>query len=335
MAALHFLGDAQAARDAWDAATGAPFWKDASARQREIFDTLGNPDAGLPAGHDLWFSSPWFNAMVATSRDSRAGQAGAARRWDAHIDECDAHTDYLLRAAELGDEAVRHLALSVLKRRAQHTDVSALAALRRLLTRPRGTDQVRDDLLRWLTDQNLVGQDEPVEAWLQGRLIKVQSRGVHITTEPPASPFAPPGTALQGRVHAAISRRALDEALELAQQLLQMHPEEPVALVNVATIQEGRGHPIAECIGYYRQAHALAPDHLFARFGLARCLALQGQLDEARALLNGYLDRSHWHVSDYNCFLLARHALALASGRHESARDLKATMDDLQHRFPA
>jgi hypothetical protein len=138
--ALHFLGDAQAARQAWDAASGAAYWADARAKRRETFDALRSPDAGLAESYHLWFAREWIKAIQAISRSAQTQEPGVVQRWDAQMDACDAHTDYLLRATELGDEAVGYLAVSVLKRRAWQSDTAALAALRCVLKQPRGSN---------------------------------------------------------------------------------------------------------------------------------------------------------------------------------------------------
>ncbi len=70
----------------------------------------------------------------------------------------------------------------------------------------------------------------------------------------------------------------------------------------------------------------MAPDYLFARCGLARCLAQEGNLSEARALLDGLIEIEEWHRSAYRSLLLTQRALALASGKHEAARNLQASM---------
>ena len=99
----------------------------------------------------------------------------------------------------------------------------------------------------------------------------------------------------------------------------------------MAAIKEALGQPAAEITELYRQAHALAPDYLFARCGLARCLASEGNVDAAHALLDGLLEREDWHFSEYRSFLLAQRALALASEEHETVRTLDASLRDLEH----
>ena len=331
VAALRFLDDAQAARRAWDDTADAPYWNQATDEQRAMFDALTDPSADPTADNALWFPTHWTHAMFALAREpQRSGDERMEQRLNARFDACDAHADYLGRAAELGETATRLFALAILKRRAQRADGAAITCLQTLLSRPCGPDSVRMDLLNWLAEHGLRNRDEPADVWLTGKLRSIRSFGLRLSGEPRPSPFSPQGTALNERVHKAISRSALGEALALAQQLHQMHPEQPSALTNLAAIKEALGQPAAEITELYRQAHALAPDYLFARCGLARCLASEGKVEEAHALLDGLLEREDWHFSEYRSFLLAQRALALASEEHETVRTLDASLRDLE-----
>ena len=73
----------------------------------------------------------------------------------------------------------------------------------------------------------------------------------------------------------------------------------------------------------------MAPDYLFARCGPARCLAGDGQVEEAHKLLDGILEREEFHRSEYRSYLTAQHALALACGEHDAVRTLRASLVDL------
>jgi tetratricopeptide (TPR) repeat protein len=333
VAALRFLGDEEGVRQAWDDTTDAPYWGGAP-DQRELFEALREHPDELPGNNALWFPAVWMRAISGLSRESkRGGEQHAQARWEAQLDACDAHVDYLRRAAELGDATVRLLALAVLKRRAQLGGGAALVALQALLKRPCGPNSVRMDLLNWLAEQGFHDRKEPVDIWLSGSLRTIRSHSQNITNETRPSPFPAQGTALNERVHKAIASGKLNEALALAQQLRQMHPEQPSALINLAAVKEGLGHPAAQITDLYRQALALAPDYLFARCGLSRYLAGEGKVEEARALLDGLVEREEWHRSEYRTFLLSQRALALATGEHEAARALAESVRELEQDF--
>jgi len=332
--ALRFLGDTQAARQAVDDTQDAPYWGQATREQREMFEALGESPEQLPGDHATWFPWPWVLAMTALARESRRGTNAAVQaRWDARMDACDAHAGYLERAAELGDAAMRLLALGVLKQRATGADATAIASLRRLLTRPCGPDSVRMDLLDWLAEQGLQPRGEPVDILATGRVRTTRSYGLHIHDKPRASLFPPQGQALERRIHQALHRGALREALELAQQLRDKYPGQPAALNDLAVIRQAMGAPFDEVAALYRQALSLAPDSLFARCGLARCLAELGQVDEARALLEGVLERSDWHHSEYRSLLLAQRALAQASHDQDAVNVADQALRELTQSF--
>ena len=327
ISALRFLGEDKAALLAWQNCEKAPYWKGASNDLRAIFADLKQAGVELPGGSGMWFSGPWIRALTVIAGKSED-------QWEQHgdtlLETCDAHVDYLTRAVCLGDAAARLLAMSVLKLRAQRSDTAALAGLHALLAHPNGPDSARMDLLNWLCDQGLRNRKEAAEVWLKGRVHPILSYGMRITDTPRASPFPSMGTAMNERVHQLIGQGKLVQALDLARQLQQLYPAEPSALTNLAAIKEALRHAAVDVIDLYRQAYALAPDYLFARCGLARCLANQGSIEEAHALLEGILDREEFHRSEYRSFLMAQRALALASGDKEAARNLGESLADLE-----
>lgn len=336
IAALRFLGEAEAARQAVEDTQDAPYWSQATRELREMFEDLAESPEQLPADDAAWFPRPWRQALAAFARAFRHGPEEAVQAgWEARLGECDAHADYLERAAELGDEATRLLALAVLKQRAKAADAASIAGLRRLLTRPCGPDSVRMDLLDWLAEHGLQPRGEPVDLLAGGRVRTTRSYGLHIHDQPSPSPFPPQGQALQQRMQQALRRGALREALDLGQQLRDKYPGQPAALNDLAVIRQALGDPLDEVAALYRQARDLAPDYVFARCGLARCLAELGQVDEARALLEGVLERSDWHHSEYRSLLLAQRALARASHDEDASSVIDQNLKELMQRFAA
>ena len=330
ISALRFLGDDKAALLAWENCQKAPYWQRSSEDLRTIFSDLRETGVELPGGSGMWFPGPWIRAMTAIANKSKEKWE---EQWDTVLSTCDAHVDYLIRAVDFGDAATRLLGLSVLKHRATRSEGAALASVNALLTHANGPDSARMDLLNWLIEQGLRSRIEPAEVWLSGELRTINSKGFRITDESQASPYPPEGTALNERVLEAIGRHDLQQALSLAQQQRQMYPDQPMALVNLAGIKEGLKYPKAEVTDLYRQAYLMAPDYLFARCGLARCLAGEGMTQEAHKLLDDILEREEFHRSEYRSFLLAQRALALAGGEHETVRSLSASLAELDKAF--
>ncbi|OGB39017.1 MAG: hypothetical protein A2461_00225 [Burkholderiales bacterium RIFOXYC2_FULL_59_8] len=328
--ALRFLGDDNAALVAWNNAKNAPYWDQSNPDQRALFTTSKDVLAELPGGSGMWFPLPWVNAVADLWGQSKGGaEAAWQQRWDTLVGRCDAHADYLVRAADLGDDPVKFLALSVLKVRAQQSDTAALASLNTLLTLRHGADTDRMELLEWLITHKFRNRSEPAQVWQAGQLRPVQTYNLRITNTPYPSPYPPKSAAINERMLKAVQKGQWSQALQLAEHLLQMHPEEPAALSNLAAIKEGLKHDSTEVASLYRQAHALAPDYLFARCGLARCLMLEGDMEQARRLMTNLLDREEFHRSEYRSILLTQQSLAIASGDLATQKQVEKALADL------
>ncbi len=334
IAALRFLGDLDAARAAWEEVQDEPYWDDAALEQTDLFDDLGEGDVDVLGEQSLWFPRPWERALGELASGSNAAtEAAIEPLWEAQLNRCDAHADYLKRACELGDEAVRFLALAVLKRRAKRSDMAAREAVTGLLASLRGPDLERMNLLSWLNEVGLRDAAAPAQVLSAGKVREIRFVGMHITAEPRPSPFSAEGTKLAARMHQAVARREFDKGHALALQLRDMHPDEPSALTNLANIGMALGHPVEESLRLLRESLALDPHYLFARCTLARHLAGEGQIEEARALIESLVEREHWHYSEYRSYMLAQRAMALAQGEHEAVHAMQETLADLELRF--
>lgn len=329
--ALRFLGEEKAALQAWEAANSSFSWRDYSNDSRTMFNNLRTSSSALPGSSRTWFPGPWLKAATDLGRShSGISDTRWEQQWQALLDTCDAHGDYLMCAVDFGDDASRMLALSVLKQRARRHDRVAVSSLTALLTHPSGPDSARMELLNWLIEEGLRDRKEPADVWLGGELRPIRSHGFRISDKQHPSPFPPQGVALNERIHAAIGAHNLPLALDLAQQLHQLYPDQPLTLTNLAAIMEGLGRPLAEVADLFRRAFALAPDDLFARCGLARCFAKEGDIDQARTLLDGILEREEFHRSEYRSFLMAQRAIAVATGDHQSVLAVDQSLVDIE-----
>jgi hypothetical protein len=322
---------------AWTDVQDQAYWKLAAPEQIKLFEAqreAGEQAVDLPGERMLWFPQTWMNALTRSSHASRTStEAVAQALWDGQLDTCDAHPDYLLRAGQQGDAAVRLMAQAVLKRRAKQGGAAALAVLTTWLTSMGGPDDDRMGLLQWLKDEGLIGPTEAVPVRIAGTVQPMRTTSMTITTEPRPVPYSPAGTALAERMFEAIDRKAWPEAHELAQQLHEMHPEHVASFTNLASIKQALGEPVEVVRQLYEQAQAMAPDNTYARCGLASCLAGEGRIEEARDLLSGLQERETWHYNEYRSFLLTQIALAKATADLQAVLKLSRMVDDLQQRF--
>lgn len=333
--ALQVLGDEQAMRQAHAEESGAAYWQRATDQQLDLFDLLIDPrvdEEGL--GEDAtWFPRRWRTQLAAAARSLRRGDAGGAARFDAQLDACDAHADYLLRAVQWGPVTVRRMAREVLLRRAGQGDAPALAALLGSLKCARGADHERNALMASLTERGLCDAARPVEVFLRGELRQVKPIGLHIHAEPSPSPFSPQAQPLVDRMHAAIGRDDMEQALRVAEKVRALQPGLAAAWANLAAVQEGTATPPEQIAENFRRAHELAPEYLFAICGLSRALAMQGRLDEADELLQRLSGRADWHYSEYRSFLMSQRVLAEARGQHDVVAETEAALGQLMRQF--
>ena len=331
MQALRFLGDEEAVATVSNRTRQADFWNRASLAVRSEFNQLCFTEAEWGGRTVALFPLRWLNAHHDLVKQRANFSEQEIEQRGATIDAaCDAHPDYLVRAMQMGNELSTIVAATVLIRRAKTSDAAALGALTGLLASGHGPDSVRKDVLRWMTEEGLAGQDVPVDIWLNGGLQTVRSHGMEISGEPLPSPFPPDGEELYDRMLAAMRRKDWSHALDIGMQLHRMYPHVPSPLSNMAAIKEAQGQPLAEIMALYSQAHTLNPDYLFARCGLARCLAAEGKVDEAREMLANLMQRTKFHVSEARTFLRTQRAMAEAAGDGETARNLDQAIARLE-----
>lgn len=331
MLALRFLGDEEAVATVSNRTRQADFWSRAPLALRSEFNQLCSAEAEWGGRTVALFPLRWLNAHHDLLKQRANFSEQEIEQRGATIDAaCDAHPDYLVRAMQMGNELSTIVAATVLIRRAKTADAAALRALTGMLASGHGPDSVRKDVLRWMTEEGLAGQDVPVDIWLNGGLQTVRSHGMEISGEPLPSPFPPDGEELYDRMLAAMRRKDWSHALDIGMQLHRMYPHVPSPLSNMAAIKEAQGQPLAEIMALYRQAHALNPDYLFARCGLARCLAAEGKVDEAREMLVSLMQRKKFHVSEARTFLRTQRAMAEAAGDGETARNLDQAIARLE-----
>lgn len=134
--------------------------------------------------------------------------------------------------------------------------------------------------------------------------------------------------ALAERMGAAGRRGDLAEARRLGQQLLELHPEHPMALSNLASILQALGEPHDEVMRLFREALARDPDYLFARCGLAHGLVQEDRLEEARQLLDGLVERGELHISEFRTLSVAQ-----AAGDLDTVRAVDQVLRDLERQL--
>lgn len=275
-----------------------------------------------------WFPQSWISEFQS---------AKGAHAKDAILDDqrrrCDAHADYLAAAAELGGEAVRFYALSVLKSRTMDGDGAALDTLRSLLIRPCGPDKVRLDLDLWLQESGLVEAGRPQQLLLRGEVRELALRPMRLHAEHTDIGLPSVSQARLEHVHRLLAQTDLHGALRIAEELATAHPECPTLIGNIASIKAALDHDLDEIEALFQRAAELDPAYLFAQAGLARIAARKGDAQRARELLNPLQGREEYHFSEWRAILLAEREIALAQQDKESMLRVGEALDMLAEQF--
>jgi Flp pilus assembly protein TadD len=127
----------------------------------------------------------------------------------------------------------------------------------------------------------------------------------------------------------ALQRGNATEAERLFKRALEVAPNEPDILNNLGAAYASQGR--------YDEAEALLhkiyrehPDYFFGIVGMANLHTLQGDTEQAKALLQPLLSRKRLHFSEFATLCKAHIQLYLAEGRPESAQswlDMWANID--------
>lgn len=277
-----------------------------------------------------WFTTAWFDRLKTLSK--RAGKEVEAQ-YDAHLQACDAHADYLAVVAELGGEAGRFLAISMLKLRAKAGDAEARQRLIDLLATPCGPDSVRSTLHGDLVEAGLLPIGEVVTMLLQGQVREVRHLSMKIHTEPRPLDLPAESLARIEQVSALMAQMKYPACVDILVDLIAGHPDEPLLYSNLAGIKEAMGHPESAVKALLEQSLVIDPDYLFAKSSLARIVARRGDLEQAKAMIQPLLGRDSYHYSEWRSILLTQREMATQLGESAVVHGLNKQLAALQQQF--
>lgn len=246
------------------------------------------------------------------------------------VESLGVHNDYLARMAELAGHVGRGMAMILLKHRANQGDQGAVEALKGLLARPCGPDEVRSQLMAWLSEEDLIVRGAPIKVWLNGELKDISPRSFRVNYDAMTEEDLPEADAVAyeraiGRVH----ERKLDEAASELEPILERHPNHPRLLANLALVRLGAGRPTTDFEPLAARALEIAPDYSFARVAMAHVLIGQDRLDEAGAMIAPIFEQEALHVTEWRAVLGVQIGLARARKDIPALFDLMASLRDL------
>lgn len=275
-----------------------------------------------------WFPVSWFQRLINLRHAAKSEVETKIKQLFA---TCDAHADYLGLAVELGGKNAGATALAILQQRTKGGDRAAKEQLFSLLTRPCGPDSHRTRLLNWLSEEKLIVSGSSLPMLARGEVTDVKPMSFRLTPEPTRdNPYPSDVQQLYDQMLDCLHGRQLDKAHALAREICLKQPKVPMSHGNLALVKEALGHPAEEVEEIFRKALELDGDYTFARAGLTRVLARRGELEAAKAMIDGVLCREEYHFSEWRTILLAQRELALAQGDDAAVRTVNQSLRDLE-----
>ena len=194
----------------------------------------------------------------------------------------------------------------------------ALDALADFALSPFGPDELRQEAAYALVDAGRLPRGQMVKMWVEGEQHDLLLFGYSISPEPVGQLPRQAQRLLEGAISALYERR-LDEAEQQLQEALEILPDHPSLLHNLAAVYDLRGDS-KRSRELVERAIEIDPDYTIGRCQMARFAVERGELEEAERWLEPVMNQEHLHVSEFVALCEARIDLALAYGQPEAAQ---------------
>lgn len=295
------LGNENQARNYWKQALDiSPGFDSAQANLNDLNKPVGERHAPWAFDAGNWLMRPVIDELIrtlkpATKRGDDAMTQSARNFLDRHPEM----VGLVPILFDRGDAAAREFALN-LAELAKTPEL--LAALRDFALSQRGPDEMRWKAARAANEAGLIAQ--PVHMWMQGEWRDLLLLDYEMHDEP--SFQHPPRVAkLLDESLEAMHDDDVDRAERLVRQGLELEPDAPDFLNNLAAVYERRGQ-LNEAETLLRQIIAKNPDYSFPHINLARFAIVRGDLSEAESHLKPLLTRKRFNIGEFGFFCNAQ-----------------------------
>ncbi|MEW5870594.1 MAG: tetratricopeptide repeat protein [Chloroflexota bacterium] len=180
-----------------------------------------------------------------------------------------------------------------------------------------GPDKFRMEAAQLASDAGLLPSGM-TRMWMQGKWIDVLLMGFEIHGEPEHT-HSRPVTKLAEEAVSALHESDSKRAEELLEKALELEPESPDLLNNLAAAYEIQGRK-QESQALAEQIHQRFPDYFFGKISKAQMLTRDGETEQARQLLMPLLERKRLHFTEFDGLCAAFIELYLAEKDREAAR---------------
>lgn len=190
-------------------------------------------------------------------------------------------------------------------------------ALRDFALSKRGPDEMRLEAARTAVEAGLLPAGK-IRLWVEGEWRELIMLGFEITDEPRGE-YDAEVTDLMVEAVEALHEHDGQRAEAFLQQALEKKPGDPSLSNNLALAYELQGRS-EEAYALVRQIHEEHPDYFFARTGLARHYLREGNVKEAREIVEPLLLRKDIHISEFVALCQIQIEICLADNQIEGAR---------------
>lgn len=181
-----------------------------------------------------------------------------------------------------------------------------------------GPDKLRHEVAHFLTDTGRLPRGQTVLMWVEGEQRELLLLDYTISSEP-TMPLPRRVQRLMEQARSALYTLQLDEAERLLREALEILPDHPSLLQNLAGVY-GLRNDRKQAEALVQRAVEVNPDYIIGRCQMASFAAEKGDLDEAECWLEPIRQQESFHVSEFAAFCQAHIDLELARGRQDAAR---------------
>jgi tetratricopeptide (TPR) repeat protein len=307
-------GREAAARRLWRRALKlSPGMQEARENLDDLSKPVGERHAPWPYLFSNWVTREVLGQLSRQVEGKKNDQAltNAIRRFLQKHPEIAALVPSLL---DRGDPQARQFALMTARTAATP---ELLAALHDFALGQRGPDAQRHEAAQAADEADLF-PERRARMWLGGEWQDIMFMGFEITDEP-LQQYGPKIMPLLRQANDALHAGQGARAERLLQQALELEPDSPALLNNLALSYNLQGRE-DDALALTREIHERYPDYLFARIALARLAMREGDLDSADEMIKPLLARRRLHFTEANALFAVQIDLHLAHRNPDAAR---------------
>jgi tetratricopeptide (TPR) repeat protein len=198
-----------------------------------------------------------------------------------------------------------------------HPDL--LAALEGFVHGQRGRDEQRMNAGQILSEAGLLPSG-PTRMWMRGEWQELLMLNFEITPEPEESDLSPEVLRLSDKAYHALKSGEPEKAQQLLEQAIAQEPDSPTLLNNLAKALEMQGDK-EKMQAILLDMHQRFPDYFFGIISRARMAMQDGDLEVARRMVDGLMQRRRLHYSEFEALCMVQIDICIREDNRQAAHD--------------